>query len=146
MSEGPPKPIALESEEVLSEQEQYELEQAALFMDDYPPKEFLQFGAEGCAEKIAEFEGLCADFEHTHDLDALRAVEASTIEEARANEVRQAARADLPPIVALRELLEKQELVPTEVFQELHARYAIIQAAIGSLDLNIGKMDHSIRE
>lgn len=90
-----------------------------------------------CAEKIAELETLFTNFEQTHDLDALLAIDRMTVEEAKAHAGRQAARANLPPIIALTNYVESQMfagVVSEEVWEALYARYCAIQRAIGTLN------------
>lgn len=95
------------------------------------------------AGEVKEFEKLCAKFERKHDLDALNAIQVHTIEEARANEVRQAALKDLPPLVTLRNRIIEQDQIPQDIKSRINARYKAIQAAVGAL--NNGRLDHSIR-
>jgi hypothetical protein len=90
-----------------------------------------------CAEKIAELETLFNNFEQAHDLDALLAIDRMTVEEAKAHVGRQAARADLPPIVALTNYVEAQMfagVVSEDVWSAMYARYCSIQRAIGTLN------------
>ncbi len=89
-----------------------------------------------CAEKIAELEVLFTSFEQTHDLGALLAIDRMTVEEAKAHTARQAARADLSPIVALTNYVESQKklgIVSEEAWQGVLARSNAIQRAIGTL-------------
>ena len=128
---------------VLSAQEQDHLDQERLFMEDYPAPEVAQLSPEQLAEKIAELEVLYDAFEHTHDLNALNAMQASTPEEAYANPVREAAKKDLPAIVTLKTFLDRQPDISTEVRQRLHTRYQRIHAAVGAFHGD--HIDHSIR-
>jgi hypothetical protein len=127
----------------LSSKEQYYLEQERLFIGNYPTIEVEQFTPEQCTEKIKELEALYTNFEQTHNLDVLNAIQVHTPEEAYANTVREAAKKDLPAIASLKILLDKQSQIPKEAIQKLHTRYQLIQAAVGVL--NNGQLDHSIR-
>jgi len=92
---------------------------------------------EECAEKLASLERLFSDFEQTHDLGALLAIDRMTVEEAKAHVERQAARADLPPIVSLINYVESQKIagvVSEEVWKMQYAKYCAIQRAIGTLN------------
>lgn len=90
-----------------------------------------------CAEKITSLERLFSDFEQTHDLNALLTIDCMTVDEARAHVGRQAARADLPPIISLVNYVESQMflgVISEEAWKELYARYCAIQRAIGTLN------------
>jgi len=92
---------------------------------------------EECAEKIASLERLFSDFEQNHDLPALLAIDRMTVEEAKAHVERQAARADLPPIVSLINYVESQKIagvVSEEIWKMQYAKYCAIQRAIGTLN------------
>lgn len=141
MSEKSP---SLESESVLTAQEQHYLEQENLFARDYHSITVEQLNLEQCAEKVAELEALFTNFEQTHDLDALRAVQLRTVEEAFAHTVREAAKKDLPALVSRMNFLKKQEHIPVETFHKLATTYNTIQAAVGTLR-DGGYLDHSIR-
>lgn len=97
-----------------------------------------------CAEKIASLERLFSDFEQTHDMDALLAIDRMTVAEAKAHVVRQAARDDVPAIVALLNYAESQKrvgVVSEAVWEGLYAKYCAIQRAIGTLNGEF--LDHS---
>jgi len=112
-------------------------------MEDYLPIEVEQLSPEQCAEKIQELEALYTSFEQTHNLDVLNAIQVHTPEEAFANDVREAAKKDLPAIVSLKNLLDTQSQIPGDVVQKLHTRYQRIQAAVGVLHND--QLDHSLR-
>jgi hypothetical protein len=140
MSEKPP---SIETKKVLTEQEQYDLEQERLFLEDYSPDPVEQLSPEQCSEKVRELEALFTNFEQKHNLDVLNAIQVTSRDEALANPVREAARADLPAIVALSKYLDAQSQIPKDVLHQLQVRYKRIQAAVGTI--NNGRLDHSIR-
>lgn len=99
---------------------------------------------EECAEKVASLERLFSDFEQNHDMDALLAIDRMTVEEAKAHVARQAARDDVPAIVALLNYAESQKrvgVVSEAVWEGLYAKYCAIQRAIGTLNGEF--LDHS---
>ncbi len=121
-------------EEYTTTPEQEEL--AAAYAAAHSVEAVAEMPAE-CAEKIAELETLFTNFEQAHDLDALLAIDRMTVEEAKAHTGRQAARADLPPIVTLVNYVESKMfagVVSEEVWNTLYARYCAIQRAIGTLN------------
>jgi len=148
MSEKPPTPKN-KSEEVPKEGASYVVngesyvttpeqeEHAKFYAEQHPEIEPVQEMSEECAEKISELETLYTNFEQTHDLALLLAIEKLTVAEAKAHPERQAARADLPQIVSLVNYVEKQKnlgIVSEEVWQKLYAQYCTIQRAIGTLN------------
>lgn len=121
-------------EEYTTTPEQEEL--AAAYAAAHTVEQVVEMPAE-CAEKIVELETLFTNFEQAHDLDALLAIDRMTVEEAKAHTGRQAARADLPPIVTLVNYVESKMfagVVSEEVWSILYARYCAIQRAIGTLN------------
>lgn len=102
------------------------------WMADHPVPEIVQESAEACAEKIKEFEGLVADFEQTHDLEALtRVTEFASLEERRSS-FRQLAVEALVPIYKLLDHLKTQNAVSRETFRALQIRYRILDRAVGT--------------
>ncbi|MDB4992288.1 MAG: hypothetical protein JWL75_533 [Parcubacteria group bacterium] len=143
MSEKPPKPAVFETKEALNQQEIEDQEQARLFANDYPAPERDGLSAEQLAEKIKELEDAFENFEQTHDIAALAAIQLHTYEEAKANTARESAKEALPAIVAVKNVLERQSQMPDEIKARFHAKYRRIQAAIGRLT-DTG-LDHSFR-
>jgi hypothetical protein len=137
---------SFETSKKLSPQEQDHIEQAKLFMEDYPAPEVEAFDPEKFAEKISEMDSALTSFEQTHDLEELHTIQLSTVAEALAHTVREAAKANLPAILTIRKFLQEQvdtNSAPSEEFEELKIRHKKILAAIGAL--NNGRLDHSYR-
>ena len=115
------------------EQEEY----AKFYAEQHPTPETVVEMPQECAEKVSELETLFANFEQTHDLAALHAIEKLTVEQAKAHTERQAARADLPAIVTLVNYVEAQKnlgAVSDETWEKLYAQYCAIQRAVGTLN------------
>lgn len=141
MSEKPPR---IENKETPIPQNLDQVKQAKYSMEDYPAAEMQPLSPEASAEKVAELERMYESFESRFPLELLRTIQASTIEELRANEMREAARQDLPAMATLINFIEKQQEVPEAVFLGLLLKHKLIQAAVGTF--NNGRLDHSVRE
>ncbi len=149
MSEKPPVPKSKSQEEAPAEGASYVVkgetyvttpeqeEYAKFYAEQHPEIEPVQEMSEECAEKISELETLFANFEQTHDLAALHAIEKLTVEEVKAHVERQAARADLPAIVSLVNYVEKMKnlgIVTEEAWEKLYEQYCVVQRAVGTLN------------
>lgn len=146
MSERPPRrPVEVKAEaaESISAKEQEQLDEAAYWAEVMRTPVTEPLSPEALAQKFEELETLLTDFEQRHDLEALHAVVASTIEEAKASTIREAAKAGLPSLADLIfTLREKHHVLGAR--PELYARYCAIQRAIGTL--NNGEIRHDMPE
>jgi len=91
--------------------------------------------------EISQFENLITQFESTHDLEALHAITDLTPAEAPNQSIREPARIDLNPIVALFNTLKEETNISKERLDELKAKYKILSRAVGMINNN--KVDHT---
>lgn len=126
--------MSIDGVELTPEQRQkkWEDDQYASWMKDHPKSEIPEAQIEG-DPRIAEFNALCDAFEAKHSIEALMAITDLTPADARNHPIREPARLDLPPIVALRKALSDND--------EVKARYKRISQAVGMI--NSGKVDHT---
>ncbi len=96
-----------------------------------------------CAEDVSRFEGLCADFEQAHDLEALRAIVELTPDEAPHHPIREPARIALNRIVDQMNTLSSETNITGEEYKKLKERYIKLSQAVGII--NQGIVDHSRR-
>lgn len=95
-----------------------------------------------CGPVIEEFKELIKSFESKHSITELSAIKNLTPEEARVHPVREPARLDLIPIVALLNKLENETNISPEQFDELKfGEYMTISRAVGMINNN--KVDHN---
>jgi len=91
--------------------------------------------------EIAQFENLITQFESRHDLEALHAITDLTPAEAPNQPIREAAKIDLNPIVALFNTLEAETNISKVKRDELKEKYKILSRAVGMINNN--KVDHT---
>lgn len=142
MSEKPPKREAKPSPEKLAEYvfTEEQLEQAREYEESHSSSETAQLSPERCAEMVAELEGLYIAFEQKHDIEALYAITELDSEVAKDHPIREPARQDLPPIIAILKILEKQDAVSDEVFFQILDGQLRADRAVGTI--NNGRVDH----
>jgi hypothetical protein len=111
------------------------------YMADHPEiKEEKEYMRE-CGPEIEKFKELIALFESKHSLSELNAIKKLTPEEARMHPVREPARLDLIPIVALLNTLQNETNISPEQFDELKfGEYMTLSRAVGMINNN--KVDH----
>lgn len=102
--------------------------------------EGVQLTPEQCAELITELEGLYTAFEQNHDFEALYAITELDPKVAKDHPIREPARQDLPPIISLLRVLEKQHAVTDETYFKLLEGQQRADRAVGTI--NNGRVDH----
>ena len=123
-----------------SQPEQEDDEQYAQWMADHPEVTVEELIREEFPE-ITEFEGLIAAFESVHSLAELHLIINLTAEEAPQHSVREAARAELGPIVAKLNVLKKETNISLDKCEELKAQYMRLSRAVGIINNNT--VDHN---
>ena len=88
-----------------------------------------------------EIEKLFVRFGNEHSLEALHAITDLTPQEAPFNAIREAARADLKPIVRLLWITKVKFGEHSAEYKEIRARYAVFSQAVGIINKN--KVDHA---
>ncbi|HBH16670.1 MAG TPA: hypothetical protein DDW92_00115 [Candidatus Veblenbacteria bacterium] len=124
-----------------SQPEQEDDEQYAQWMADHPEVEIPPEDRRECGPEITEFEGLIAAFESVHSLAELHLIINLTAEEAPQHSVREAARAELGPIVAKLNVLKKETNISLDKCEELKAQYMRLSRAVGIINNNT--VDHN---
>lgn len=113
---------------------------AEAFLTDYPDKNLPENERRDCEKEVQEFEGLLESFESKHSLEALNAIIDLTPQEAPNHPVREPARKELIPIVALMNALKEETNISKERHDELKAKYLVLSQAVGII--NNGKVRH----
>jgi hypothetical protein len=92
-----------------------------------------QESAEVCDEKVTVVENLLLGFENTFNLEELQAIMGFTSKEERLNSIRQIALQALTPIFTQLTYLSSQEAVANELYDNLAARYKLLNRAVGTI-------------
>ena len=126
-----------EKQELSQEQE----EQAAFWLEKYQEEEIAPEDRRECGPEVMELEELFTSFETTHNLGELHLITDLTPEEASKNLLREAAKADLIPIVELLNRLKEETNISGEDHNALKAKYRRFSQAVGIIHDN--KVDHA---
>lgn len=109
---------------------------AEAFMADYPDKNLPETERRDCEKEVQELEGLFESFETKHSLEALNAIIDLDPKDAPSNPIREPARKDLIPIVAILNALKEETNISTERHDELKVKYLILSKAVGIINNN----------
>lgn len=109
---------------------------AEAFLADYPDKNLPENERRDCEKEVQEFESLLESFESKHSLEALNAIIDLTPQEAPGHPVREPARKDLIPIVALMNSLKEETNISKERHDELKEKYMKLSRAVGMINNN----------
>ncbi|MBA3284610.1 MAG: hypothetical protein H0U27_06070 [Nitrosopumilus sp.] len=118
-----------------------EIEMYEAYMDSHPEIEIPQESLRDPEKEIAEFETFITNFEQSHNLEELNTITELTPEDAPNHPIREPARKDLNPIVALLNTLKKETAITEEKHEELKAKYKRLSQAVGII--NRGIVDHT---
>lgn len=113
---------------------------AEAFLADYPDKNLPENERRDCEAEVVEFNSLLESFESKHSLEALNAIIELDPKDAPNHPIRESARKDLIPIVALMNALKEETNISKERHDELKAKYLILSQAVGII--NNGKVRH----
>ena len=111
------------------------------YIIDHPEVEIPEESLRDPEKEITEFETLITSFEQSHNLEELNSIKELTSEDAPNHPIRERARKDLNPIVALLNLLKKETAITEEKHEELKKKYKHLSQAVGII--NKGIVDHS---
>jgi len=89
-----------------------------------------------CETDVAAAQVLLEDFEKQHPLDELNAIVDLRPEDVQQYPLRESAKKDLEPIVALLNVLNEQTNISTARYTELKAVYRRLQNAVGMISNN----------
>lgn len=94
-----------------------------------------------CGPEIAELEKLLVAFEERHSLEELLLIIDLTPAEAPSQPIREPAKKDLIPIVALLKTLKEETNISPEKHDELKEKYMRLSRAVGIINNN--RVDHN---
>jgi len=107
-----------------------------IFTGELPPEQRREAGPE-----IVQLEGLMADFETRHSLEALHAITDLVFDESKRHPIRGPAELALRPINDLHQKLIEQTDISKEEVQRLREKYQRLSRAVGIITGN--KVDHT---
>lgn len=122
----------------LSEEQE---EQYRQWMKDHSETVIAPEDLRECEPEIAEFEKMLASFELIHSLVELHLIIDLKPEDAWKYALRESAKVMLIPIVAKLHMLKEETNIAPEKYEELRAKYAVLNRAVGMINNN--KVDHN---